>query len=91
MRVQSGAVKIGIAHNIEARLGEIQIGNHEQVTIVYEVPCRNADQARELETLLHQRYVAAHIRGEWFMLDVNQIMTDITFAKRFMVLFMSTD
>lgn len=56
-------VKIGHTTCLEKRLVSIQNGNHRQLDIhaALLVPI-----AGDLEYLLHQRFKAHHVRGEWF-------------------------
>jgi hypothetical protein len=56
-----GPVKIGIARDPLARLGELQTGNPEQLHIRHVLP-----GDRTMESGLHHRFREARIRGEWF-------------------------
>lgn len=77
---QSGAVKIGIATDVSARLSELQTGNHETLTAVYRLEVENRQKALALESLLHQRYANTSMRGEWFRVNAEQLIADMRFV-----------
>lgn len=58
---KGGPVKIGRANYVATRLRDMQVGNHEQLTVLatFEgVPCN--------EKGLHELFRDNNIRGEWF-------------------------
>lgn len=58
---ETGAIKIGIANWPEGRLAEMQVGNHAELCLLASfLGGRNEERA------LHERFIAHHIRGEWF-------------------------
>lgn len=61
---EDGPVKIGTAYNPHRRLAAFQNGHfhHLKMLAIYD------GEARE-ERLLHQRFAALRIRGEWFHFD----------------------
>jgi hypothetical protein len=56
-------VKIGRTMNPHVRLGELQTGHDEKLTLLVAVPVHAS-----LETAVHQRFAAARRHGEWFEL-----------------------
>lgn len=61
----TGAVKVGIAVDVEARLKTLQTGCPE-VLQVYGVAPVAAFYAREVERKCHRALAKHHRRGEWF-------------------------
>ena len=59
-------IKIGIATDVRQRIGELQVGNHEDLA------CRGVKgplsrrSAERIERSIHRRFRQARIRGEWF-------------------------
>jgi hypothetical protein len=66
----SFAFKIGIAHDVESRLAQLQTGNPVDLALEssYEFP--NADH---VERVLHQKWASRRMRGEWFDLNVDDL------------------
>jgi hypothetical protein len=62
--------KIGIAKNVRERIVQMQVGLPEVVTIVHTIPTNNMIRA---ETMLHERYAAYRVRGEWFRLSEDHL------------------
>ena len=62
----SNALKIGKANVVETRLGDLQIGNPNKLTVINFIPCKNESHSKKLERQLHNKYDDYHIRGEWF-------------------------
>lgn len=60
---ESERIKLGKAQNVEQRLMELQVGNAEQLKILYRLEVKDMTRA---ETSLHRLFSAHHIRGEWF-------------------------
>lgn len=75
-----GAVKIGITVNVSARLSELQVGNPHELTVAYRLLVDNRALAQEIESILHRRYAADALRGEWFSTNVYRLIEDIEFA-----------
>ena len=62
IQAASGPVKIGFTtKRIEGRLQELQVGNHEELTVLLVVAA-----TREEEYRTHLRFEHLLIRGEWF-------------------------
>lgn len=66
----SREVKIGRALEPHKRLGELQMGNPNSLTIWKAIP---AEDRMALEAYLHSRFASFRIRGEWFKLPVEEI------------------
>jgi predicted GIY-YIG superfamily endonuclease len=67
-----GPVKIGYAKEPRKRLGELQIGNHEVLDIMWDWGNLTRDEAIELEAQTHEALKAKKIRGEWFNAGLNE-------------------
>lgn len=67
-----GPIKIGIASDPDERLGNMQIGNHEELFMLAVVPGTVA-----MERDLHDRFAAGRIRGEWFAADTPGLRAEI--------------
>lgn len=61
IRSECGAVKIGVAKDVQRRLDNLQIGSPLGLEIVGVIP---GDETLERE--LHERFAARRTRGEWF-------------------------
>jgi len=59
IRAGNGPVKIGVAQNVYARLGELQTGNHEELRVIRII-------AGNVENRMHKQFKAQRIRREWF-------------------------
>lgn len=68
----NGAVKIGVAHDPEARLKQLQTGSVDELRIAYtSYLCSNAFQ---VESFMHQHFADCHIRGEWYQADISDVV-----------------
>jgi len=69
----TGRIKIGISNNPDRRLKELNIGNAEDLKLIYVKetlkPCYQD------ETKLHNKASEYHIRGEWFEPDVKLLLS----------------
>jgi len=61
---EGGPVKIGVASDVAARLGDLQTAHYEELRLV-----RCIDGGRAHEQWLHRRFDHLRIRGEWFRFD----------------------
>lgn len=66
-----GAIKIGIARNIERRILSMQTGNAYELHLLAAIPCKSRAQAKDFEGRLHRFFGRQKIRGEWFMNNIN--------------------
>ena len=62
--------KIGIAHDVESRLSQLQTGNPWPLEVIV---CFYFQDAASVERVLHQKFELARGRGEWFSLDADQV------------------
>jgi len=69
MTIPGGYIKVGMATDVEARLKNIQTSNPHLVQVVYKSPKLSADNARYLETMVHDALRPYRTRGEWFRVD----------------------
>lgn len=57
----NGPIKIGYAANLVKRMGQLQIGNSMQLTLLGNYPGGHAEESR-----LQRRFATSLIRGEWY-------------------------
>jgi hypothetical protein len=57
---QHGPVKIGFTNDLAKRLVELQVGNHERLTILRIFEGGQAEEAQ-----LHERFAENRLHGEW--------------------------
>jgi len=62
----TGAIKLGISRNPEARLKQLQTGCDGILVLV---AVKHAPQRFADEAILHEKYESKRIRGEWFLID----------------------
>jgi len=60
----TGPVKIGRADDVEARRRDLQTAHHETLHVL-----RVLDTPFDAEPILHAKFAALRIRGEWFEFD----------------------
>lgn len=71
----NGAIKIGVAQNVEKRLKQLQTGSVSELEMVYRsILCSNAF---EVEKFMHEKFKDKHIRGEWFNLDKTIVINEL--------------
>lgn len=63
----SRQVKLGFTHSLTQRLSGLQLASPAPLTLLsaWKVP-----DARRVEELLHKRFAAKNVRGEWFYLSL---------------------
>ena len=66
-----GAIKIGVAMNIERRIATLQTGNAFKLNLIALIPCDNRKKAQALEARIHRFFERQRIRGEWFQGNIN--------------------
>ena len=73
-----GAIKIGMARNVERRLATMQTGNAFELKIMACICCESKRDALILEKRLHSKFKRQRIRGEWFQgnIDFRSIKED---------------
>lgn len=57
-------------HNIEKRLRQLQTGNSSELFIK---SFFETDKPFRLEKMLHMKYDATHLVGEWFVMDDSEV------------------
>lgn len=78
---KSGAIKIGVADNVDRRLSELQTANHAELTVISIMPCESKQRAYTLEKRLHSAFSKENIRGEWFESTVSMKRADKILTK----------
>lgn len=73
----AGYYKIGITHQLTKRLKYIQSDNALEVTAIHSFML-STRKLRPCESYLHWLYTDKHVRGEWYMLTID----DVDFLKR---------
>ena len=72
---KKGAIKIGVADDVDKRLSELQTGNPFELSIIAVINCDSREHAYHTEGRLHRLFKRCHIRGEWFKgtIDLSRI------------------
>lgn len=68
IRAYDGKYKIGITKNIYKRVQQLQTGNPEILTIQSQY---QSEMASKIESVLHRMYRHKKIKGEWFLMDID--------------------
>lgn len=69
--------KIGLAKNLSSRLSAIQSGSPYSIQCIVKFKC---SEPKYCESMLHEIFNGQKIRGEWFLLDKQ----DILFIKQYL-------
>lgn len=64
--IDSQAIKIGMAKNVENRLQSIQTSSPIILEILHKIQLDSVEDAQKLEYVLHQRFSHLRMNGEWF-------------------------
>lgn len=81
-----GPLKIGIADDVHARRGTLNIGNPKYLRVFLKHEMDSEKAARNLELELHYSFQDAHLRGEWFDFtesDLPMIRKEINLVRLF--------
>ena len=71
----SGAIKIGVAHNVEKRIKQLQTGSVSELNLIYRSNiCSNAF---EVEKFMHDKFNNRHIRGEWYNVGKTEVINEL--------------
>lgn len=72
----SGHFKIGYSSDPERRLAELQktVGPYE-CTLLLKIPFETEDKARDFELLSHEEHREQRVRGEWFTMTAQDLVT----------------
>ena len=65
----NGLHKIGKSQDPKLRLSNLQVANTSGLSLMYTIECESSDAALKLEKELHDKFIDAHVRGEWFKLE----------------------
>ena len=65
-----GAIKIGIASNVEDRLNNLQIGNPNKLKTLFTYEAKSRKHAYALENWVHRTFKKKRLNGEWFKHDI---------------------
>lgn len=75
---ESECVKIGVANDPQSRLKDLQVGSPVPLAILQTIECVSRPSAHSLEKLLHKKYAAYRVSGEWFKIDTAVLMAEIS-------------
>jgi predicted GIY-YIG superfamily endonuclease len=78
IRGNDGKYKIGIAKHPIQRIKQLQTGNSEQLKLI---EIYQSENARKIESALHNRYSYVKNIGEWFDLSVTEEVNFIQICK----------
>jgi len=76
IRADNGLVKIGITHDVDARLRALEIASPLGLELIYVITAE-FERANQVERRLHTLYEAKRVRGEWFALSDEDIQAII--------------
>ena len=62
--------KIGVTHNIDNRLSQLQVGNPRELICKIWVKFPNSGLAKQAEEIIHERLSLKCQQGEWFKISV---------------------
>jgi predicted GIY-YIG superfamily endonuclease len=65
----SNAIKIGIAHNVQKRMMSLQTSSPAKLKLMKSLQVNGSEEALKQERLLHQKFSAIRLNGEWFKAD----------------------
>ena len=67
------AIKVGIATDLTKRMVNVQVGNPHKIEVLHYIGT-SEDEARKIESQIHELFRKTHLNGEWF--HANQFMID---------------
>jgi hypothetical protein len=72
--IQTGdAIKVGIASDLTKRMVSVQVGNPHKIKVLHSINT-SEEEARKIESQIHELFKRTHLNGEWF--HANQFMID---------------
>lgn len=74
----SGCTKIGVSFDPFKRLLALQTANPNELTLRYMAFFKTDMSAGECESYLHNRFSERHVRGEWFRLDADEVVAEVS-------------
>jgi predicted GIY-YIG superfamily endonuclease len=66
-----GAIKVGVARNVERRISTMQTGNPFKLNLLASISCDSRVSAYALEAKIHKFFARQRIRGEWFQGNID--------------------
>ena len=66
-----GAIKVGVARNVERRMATMQTGNAFELKLMACIRCVSRNDAYNLEAKIHNKFKRQRIRGEWFQGNID--------------------
>lgn len=80
-----GAIKIGVARNVQRRVDLLQTGNAFKLNILAVIRCASRKEAEMIEKGIHKRFAKQRIRGEWFQgnIDFKRIKEALDYHEEF--------
>lgn len=79
----SGFTKIGMSNDADRRVKELQVGSAEPLYLQARIMVKSQEDALRLEAMLHDRYKDYHQNGEWFSVDLSEILDEVSYWVRF--------
>lgn len=80
-----GAVKIGVADNVQSRIQSLQTGSAYRLNLIGTIACESRKKAYRLEGILHKKFSSFRLEGEWFarqvIFQLKSIKETITWEK----------
>lgn len=64
--IDSQAIKIGMAKNVEKRLKSLQTSSPIILELLHTIQLDSVENAQKLESVLHQKFAHLRMNGEWF-------------------------
>ena len=69
------SIKIGFSSSVEHRVKQLQTGNASKLKIMGKIEAHTVAEDRVIEKSFHKKHAASHIRGEWFSLYPEDVMS----------------
>lgn len=63
---ENGPIKIGRSEDPQKRLEQLQVGNHQKLSIIWICENEQYEDDCEFESILHDIFKEYKLRGEWF-------------------------
>ena len=77
--IDSQAIKIGMAKNVEKRLKSLQTSSPVVLELLHTIQLNSVEDAQKLEYVLHRRFARLRMNGEWFKAS-EELRTYIKYA-----------
>lgn len=66
-------VKVGITKSLPSRLHQLQIANPKKLTVMFVANAETREDARTIESMIHEEFAIFHSHGEWFGVTEDEI------------------